>query len=178
MSEAMALLRQIDSDARAAARVYDQADVTTYCQSVAKSQQVAEKCVKAVVAALGEAGRVSVGTGFSHDPSKLLSALLHLPGRRRDASVRSIQFHVRQVFEGRWWGEIRAVCALAPRRPDPGQLRARNAEYPYHNADGTWRAPADADSFAREEVDRFQRLARELYPEVARLVSGISRIST
>ena len=46
---------------------------------------------------------------------------------------------------------------------------------PKHNPDGTWRAPADADSFTREDVNRYQRLAREFYPKVAKLVSGILR---
>src|SRR2546423_97184 len=119
----MALLRQVASDLAAADRVYDAASAGTYCQVIAKFQQAVEKSIKALVAALAYRGHLSMGTGYSHNPEKLMSALVHLPGSKKDKGVQTIQQHVDHALSPYRWGEIRALCSLVPTRPDPGQPR-------------------------------------------------------
>jgi len=142
------------------------------CHSIAKHQQTVEKSVKAIVAALSERGIIRVATGFRHTVERLVSALVHLP---HSPGNKDLQGRIHGLLNEHHRAEIDALCLLAPKRPDPGQLARRNTEYPYQNADGSWRAPADDGSFREAEVDRFRRLAYRIHGGSCRIVSAASR---
>lgn len=169
---AWAWVRQAGSDLAAAATCYDAADDSTACHAVAKHQQTVEKSVKSIIAALNDRGVVAVPTGFRHDVERLVSALVLLP--RRPAN-QDIQNQIHGLLNEHHRGEIHALSQLAPKRPDPGQLARRNTEYPYQNADGSWRAPADSGSFERKDVERFHALATRIHQGSSRIVAAIYR---
>ena len=157
---------QARSDLAAGHAVFIEADPATYCQAVSKFQQVAEKTVKAMIAALGESGIDIVNVGFDHYPQKQIDALLLL----KRAGGPLLISHIRTIFSGHRLGEIRALCLLAPSLPP-----RRNTEYPYPDGAGGWTAPAAAGSFRSEDVYRFRSLATELVPMVARFVQSAKR---
>lgn len=174
MAEAGAAVwwKQADADRRAARHVFDPGDERTYCQAVAKQQQAVEKSVKALAAAVRDARLASIRIKFTHEVDKLLNALnrLHRPTGENAA----IQSRIHQLLSGRWDEEIAALMALAPKALAEGEmLLARNTEYPYQNADGSWRAPAEPGSFSEAEFRRFQALADHIVFGTERLISAI-----
>ncbi len=72
-------ITQADSDRLCAIRLYDGADHRTYCQAISKHQQTVEKSIKAIVAAIRDAGIVVLPIGYTHAVDKLISGLRHLP---------------------------------------------------------------------------------------------------
>src|SRR5262249_48923353 len=66
-------------------------DGRTRCQAIAKWQQTVEKIIKAIVAALREAGILSVQIGYRHDVEKFVRVLIRLP---RATENKSIQQHL------------------------------------------------------------------------------------
>lgn len=149
----------------------------SHCQAIAKQQQAAEKSVRALVAALREAGFTTMPTRRTHDVEAEISALRRIPFRG-DADSRDVGSRLNHLLSEHRCAEIRALCALAPKWPAPGWLFPKNTEYPYQDRDGSWRAPADPGSFRRSDVDRFRNLTKRLVLEVTRLVSAVQRIST
>jgi HEPN domain-containing protein len=165
---------QADADRRAARRVFDLADERTYCQAVAKQQQAVEKSVKALAAAVRDARLASVRIKFTHEVDKLLNALNRLHPPTGENAV--IQSRIHQLISTRWEKEIGDLMALAPKALAEGEmLLARNTEYPYQNADGSWRAPAESGSFSDADVRRFQALADHIVFGTERLISAIER---
>lgn len=176
MAEAGAAVwwQQADADRRAARRVFHVPDERTYCQAIAKQQQAVEKAVKALAAAVRDAGLASIRIKFTHDVDKLLNALnrLHRPTGENAA----IQSRIHQLFTPHWESEIGGLMALAPKaRLEDQPMLARNTEYPYQNADGTWRAPSQSGSFSDSDVRRFEALADHVVYGTERLISAIER---
>jgi HEPN domain-containing protein len=167
-----AWLRQAGSDLAAAKLCYIPTDEQTSCHAVAKHQQAVEKSIKGIVAGLNDTGVLKVHTGFNHDVERLVSALVHLP---HAAGNKDIQNRINGLLNEHHRSEIRAICALAPKRPIAGELARRNTEYPYQNQDATWRAPADKESFGPKDAERFRRIAHNLYEGASRVVSAMYR---
>src|SRR5258708_38132237 len=131
------------------------------------------------------AGHGKVGKGAGHriarcrrfvrpdGVERFITVLTHLP-RPRD--FRDIQGKIRGLLDAQTRGDIRALDAMAPRRPPPGEPPARNSEYPFVLAN-TWRAPAEPDVFTRVELERFRKLASRLVDGIDRILSAISRAS-
>jgi hypothetical protein len=169
---AWAWLRQAGSDLSIGLLSYDPAEDATMCQAIAKHQQAVEKSVKAIVAGLNDLGIIRSSTGYSHDVEWLVSILVHLP---HQAKNKHIQRMIRGLLNEHHRSEIKAICLLAPKKPDPGQLARRNTEYPYQNADGTWRAPVDEGSFVEKDVERYRQVAARIYEGSTRIVSALYR---
>jgi hypothetical protein len=165
-------LRQAGSDYATGFRCHDPADDATVCHVVAKHQQTVEKSVKAIVAALNDRGVIATSTGFRHDVERLVSALVHLPRRPEN---KDIQNQITGLLNEHHRSEIKAICLLAPRKPEAGQLARRNTEYPYQNPDGSWRAPADSGSFGKKDLERFRIVALRIYEGSSRIVSALYR---
>lgn len=165
-------LAQARSDLRAARLVYQSADDSTFCQSIAKHQQAVEKSIKGLAAAARDAGLVTLTIKFSHGVDKLINALrrLHVPSHNA-----AIQRRIARLLSPAHEIEIRALMSLAPHRPaDPSTPLPRNTEYPFQQ-EGTWRAPADAGSFAEREVRRYQSLANHIVRGCERIASALAR---
>ena len=133
-----------------------------------EAQQTVAKAVKAIVAALRDAGILDIHIGFDHAVERF-----RMP---HAADNRAIQQHLRVLFDENTRMSIRSLDSLAPRRPIQrgGQLR-RNTEYPYHDAEGNWSYPAHDKAFSAEELRRFRAVARrapwhEALPENQRIV--------
>lgn len=180
MSEAPARtwLAQVESDLLAAERVLDRAQggAWSYCQAIAKQQQAVEKSIRTIVAALRESGLMNMPTRRIHRVDHEISALIRLSSAH-EAAPRDVGDHIRHLLNEHRRGEIRALCALAPRWPGPGDLFTQNHEYPFQSSDGSWRAPAEAGSFRlSEDVDRFRVLMNEVVRGTRRLVTALDRM--
>ncbi len=170
--QAWVWLRQAASDYLAASNCCKSSDATTFCHAIAKYQQTVEKSVKAIAAALKDRGRWTVPIAFKHDVQKLVSSMIRLRHTLLDKGVHS---SIRGLFHPGNFHEIEVICSLAPEKPGPGQLARRNTEYPYQNADGSWRAPGDVGSFFAKEVDRFNKLAHRILEGSTGIVSALYR---
>jgi HEPN domain-containing protein len=166
-------LNQAHSDLAAARRIFDVDDESSFCQSIAKYQQIVEKSVKAVAAAVRDAGISAISTGFTHEVEKIVSALVLLP---RDRGPKDIKGQIKALLNEGRRSEIRALCALAPKRPGPGELARRNTEYPYQRPDGSWIAPHESGAFTISDVNRFRALATRIIEGSARMISAIERL--
>ena len=162
---------QVRSDLEAGKAVLDVAEAATYCQALSKFQQVVEKSIKAMVAALNESGLSIVNIGSEHYPEKQIDALRLI----KRAVSQDLLSRIYIIFSGHRLGEVRALCLLAPRFPTSGEAFRRNTEYPYQGPDSSWTAPAAVGSFRLEEVYRFRNLATEIVPMVARFVQATRR---
>ncbi len=167
-------LSQARSDWEAARRLLDLDDDGTFCQAIAKYQQVVEKSVKAIATAIRDAGISPISTGFTHEIEKLVSSLVHLP---RGKGPTNIKDQIKSLLHEGHRGEIRALCALAPKRPGPDELARRNTEYPYQRPDGSWIAPHERGAFESSDIDRFRALASRIFNGSARTVSAIAHLS-
>ncbi|MGB7160911.1 MAG: hypothetical protein WBD40_22810 [Tepidisphaeraceae bacterium] len=165
-------ISQADSDRFAAERVLDPAQHRTYCQTIAKYQQVVEKSIKSIAAGYRDRLLLSVPIGYSHDVARIASALRR-PARPQDPA--DIQHHVNRLLTEHVVNEIKALDGLAPRRPPPGGLHARNTEYPFETIAGAWIAPALQDVFSINDVNRFRQLADRVYREAKEIVSALRR---
>jgi hypothetical protein len=173
MTERRAWLRQAESDYEASARLYDPADPSTYCHSIAKCQQAMEKVVKSLIACLRDAEIVSIHVGYQHDVARYISTLLFLP---RVQANRTIQRRIHRILDTGTRQKIETLDELAPRRPAPGALHARNTEYPFQQAPGAvWRIPAERDVFSRKECEDYRSLASVLVREFGMLLFAIEQ---
>jgi hypothetical protein len=165
---------QADSDRHAASRVYDPSEDRTFCQAIAKYQQTVEKSIKAIAAAVNDAGVATIAPShyYNHDVDRLISALRHLP---RPKDRREIVGLISGLLNEWLRLEIKALSDLAPKRPSPGALHLRNSEYPYETAAGNWTAPALPGAFSTQEVGRFLSLADRVYEGTRRIVSALRR---
>jgi HEPN domain-containing protein len=80
-------IRQAESDLLCAGRVLDPNDATTFCHSIAKCQQSVEKSIKALVAALRDAGIINRGPTYSHDLEREINILKRLPHKPRSKDI-------------------------------------------------------------------------------------------
>src|SRR6185312_3123102 len=149
-------LNQARSDLQASRRLFNTDDDGTFCQAIAKYQQVVEKSVKAIAAAVRDVGINAINIGFTHEVERVVSALVFLP---RGKGPTNIKDQIKALLNEGHRREIKALCALAPKRPGPGELARRNTEYPYQRADGSWIAPHESGAFTISDVERFRTLA-------------------
>jgi hypothetical protein len=175
VNEPRAWLFQAKSDFQVGCRVLDASDASTFCHSIAKFQQTVEKSIKALICSLVDAGMLSVRIGYAHDVERFISVLIRM---RRPPGEKSIQAAIRKLLAPNIRGDIRAIDRLAPRRASPGQLPARNAEYPFQAVPSVWRAPAQDDVFEAPEAVRFRQLAFRLLAGCDRIMAGIERRPT
>ena len=166
-------ISQAESDRWAAERLFDPAHPRSYCQTIAKCQQTVEKSVKAVAAAMRDRFPITVAIGYGHEVDRLASALRRRrPARAGDPG--DIQSRVNRLLNDHAIVEIKALESLIPRRPPPGQLHARNTEYPFERIAGDWTAPASG-AFTEAEVQRFRQLADRIHAGSGRIVSILRR---
>ena len=166
-------LNQAHSDLDAARRLFDTDDDSSFCQAISKYQQVVEKSVKAMAAAVRDAGISPINTGFAHEVEKIVSALVFLPRGKAPTDIRN---RISGLLHEGHRSEIRALCALAPKRPGPGELARRNTEYPFQRPDGSWIAPHESGAFELSDVERFRDLASRISDGSARIVSALERL--
>ena len=164
--------RQAQSDLDAANRMLDIGDASTYCHALAKYQQSVEKSIKSIITTLRDAGIISKEPGWSHEVEKDVSALIHLPS---SPTIRDTQTRIKGLLNDFRRGEIRALCALAPKRPAPGELFRRNTEYPYQKSQDEWTIPSSTDAFTLNEVRRFEKIAHHICIESSKLITALRR---
>ncbi|MCK4659410.1 MAG: HEPN domain-containing protein [Phycisphaerae bacterium] len=167
-------MRQAWSDFQAAKRVLDRNDQSTFCHQISKCQQTVEKAIKAMVAALRLSGIIETSPGYRHPVENLVSVLTHLPHQQEN---REIQNEIFGLLHEHHRGEIRAICALAPRRPAPGQLAPKNTEYPFQRSTDEWVAPTDQGVFQDKDTSRFRKIATSICEGAARIVSAQRRVN-
>lgn len=172
MNEPRAWLFQAKSDFQVGSRVLDAADRSTFCHSIAKFQQTVEKSIKALICSLVDAGMLSMRVGYAHDVERFMTVLIRM---RRPPGEKSIPAAIRKLLEPNIRADIRAIDRLAPRRAGPGQLPARNTEYPFQDVPAAWRSPAQEDVFEAAEAARFRQLAFRLLAGCDRIMAAIER---
>jgi len=176
VDEALAWLHQALADREAAEREYKataKAGSRIWCHALAKYQQTVEKAVKAMVAALREAGFWrGPPIGFVHEVERHMRWLIRL---RRTNNPQSVQRRLVRLFDADTRATIRAVEALTPQAPPPGERLRRNTEYPFHDANGDFTYPAAPDQFSSEEIDRFRALSHRLVESAHWVISALRR---
>lgn len=168
MTERRAWLAQSISDLDMIARTLDPLDASTYCHAIAKCQQAVEKAVKALVAGLRDARIVAIEIGYRHDVARFLPILVRMPHATEHGPLQRL---IHRFLDPNTRRDIAALDRLAPRRPPPFALHARNSEYPYQEAIGpAWKSPSSPDAFTIAEVTRYRALAHRLVVECQKLV--------
>jgi HEPN domain-containing protein len=82
MKQSEAWVLQAKSDFAAAQAVFNDVDEPTYCQAIAKYQQVTEKSIKGMIAALNEQGTINIH--ISTTQHKVYREMNELNSSRRD----------------------------------------------------------------------------------------------
>jgi HEPN domain-containing protein len=176
VDEPLAWLRQSRSDRDLADWIISNRSTlvagSIHCHAIAKWQQAVEKAVKAIIAALQAANVLHIAIGYGHGVERFMRVLIRLP---RSRQLGSIQQHLRVVFDENTRGSSRALEALAPRRPSGEGSPARNTEYPFQLADGSWTFPAEIASFTEDEAQRFRELAYRVVASAEKIVYAIAR---
>jgi hypothetical protein len=176
VDEAFAWLNQALADREAAEREYNstlKAGSRIWCHALAMYQQTIEKSVKAMVAALRQAGFWrGPPIGFVHEVERHMRWLVRL---RSAGDPQSIQRRLVRLFDADTRAAIRAVEALTPQAPQPGERLRRNTEYPFHDAAGEFTYPATPGEFSSQEVDRFRALSHRLAESAGWVVSTLRR---
>ncbi len=173
MRQSAAWVLQAKSDLAAAKAVLQDNEASTYCQALAKCQQVTEKSIKGMIAALNELGisdaTVSGGHSLAHELNGL-DAIRRKKPDLDDVSVGMIDRMLRKHKQDILW-----LCSLAP-----GGLRdkvyPRNTEYPFGDPSlNDWSAPADETTFSLAEVARARTVAWPLHQVADRFASSLRR---
>jgi len=172
VDESIAWLQQAIADRKAVELFAANAEGWTRCHVLAKCQQTVEKAIKAIIAALRHAGILHIEIGYRHEVERFLTVLIRMP---HAADHRAIQRHLQSFLNQDTRNGIRALDALAPRAPLPGEQPRRNTEYPFHDAGGNWTYPAAEVIFSAEEVERFRQLAHRIVDNAGRLIAAIRR---
>ena len=178
MKQSQAWLLQIDSDWAAAEFLSKQAvkHPNLRCQVMAKYQQVAEKSIKVMVAAVNELGTATFTTITSkHIPAAEIRAL---SGLKRLIDNTSIDHLKNKVLTTEKIKQIDALCRLSPEYPEAGKPFLKNTEYPFNLSETAlddWTAPAVPDTFTEAELQTAYQLVWVLRLQVQRFVSGVGR---
>jgi hypothetical protein len=160
-------LRQADTDFLAAERLRDDAIHALRCQVIAKCQQTVEKSIKAIAQDLSDRHIMALTIGTSHPVDKLVTAILHAPGR---SARRMIPSYIVNTLD-RNYDDIDWIMGLAPR----GIVTERNTEYPFFGSEGTLIAPADPEVFSLDDVKRAQKVAGTMLKQARALASVTER---
>ncbi len=176
MGESHAWLQQAISDREAAERereAVSRIGSTAWCHPVAKYQQTVEKAIKAVVAALWEAGFTNVPVGRAHEVTPYMRMLIRLS---RPDGKKIVQQQLRTLLDSNTRARIKVLESLAPRWPAPGEPPRRNTEYPFHDTTGDWTHPAAEGVFTRQEVEAFRALAGRILRGAEHVLPAIRRV--
>jgi HEPN domain len=168
----VAWLQQSIADRAAGELLVSSKRTEMYCHAIAKWQQAVEKAIKAVIAALRDAGVLAIEIGYRHEVARFISVLLRLPHGREN---KTIQQHLRGLFNEHTRANIRNLDELAPHRPAPGQPPQRNTEYPFQVTPTNWSYPAAEDVFSSKEIQRFRNLAHRIVAGAGKIVSAVRR---
>lgn len=120
MTEAEAWLAQVESDFAAARSVFKEDDLSTYCQSIAKCQQVVEKSINVIDAVLREQGVFLDRVKPDHYPLKMINRLVRLPLRQNPDLAANMQ----RIFT-RWGADIHDLCLFAQNSRPQGRSTSR-----------------------------------------------------
>lgn len=179
MRQSEAWILQAKSDLTAAKNVLKENDASTYCQALAKYQQVVEKSVKGMVAALNELGISQPSISGKHTLEHEINGLDALR-RKPDLDKASINV-VDKVIVG-YKNDIISLCRLAPSGPknnanSKDKLYLKNTEYPFNEglAEGEYIAPAALDTFTIEEVKQAYQVIWSLHHMAVRFTSSLRR---
>jgi len=172
VDEAGAWLAQALADRNAAELQAKSRADSDRCHAIAKCQQAVEKAIKGIIAALNNAGIIHQPIGRQHGVERFWPALIRLP---RAGANKEVQLHLHGLLDQNTCAGIRALDALIPHWPGPGQQFGRNTEYPFQNADGSWTFPAAPGVFSENEVKRFRALAHRIVNGAERVVSTLRR---
>jgi len=175
--ETDAWLQQALSDRRAAERVLDRGDHSTFCQCIAKCQQTVEKSIKALVISAQALGMTVNKDKFGHDVQPLIknwhdNLKYALIGEK---SATDVYFRADQFLKS-IESEISILCGLAPRRFKRGVPTPRNTEYPFECQSDLWIPPAGKDAFSIYEVTFNLDLAGRTYRGAKKFVGLIERV--
>ena len=163
MTEADAWKSQAESDFAAASALFAPGKQATYCQAIAKYQQMVEKTINFIDATLRERGLLAGRVRAEHYPERMINRLVRLP----QSGNKEVADRLVRIFS-RWLPDIYDLCDLAPKLPAKGEPYQRNTEYPFQLPDGEWTAPA-VSAFRQEDVHRFERVARQLRAEAEQI---------
>ncbi|MCC7491123.1 MAG: HEPN domain-containing protein [Fimbriimonadaceae bacterium] len=164
-------LEQAQADYRAAEILAGSAEPGQCCQASAKCQQAVEKALKGVATLLVESGeQTAVPQLYEHRVDRFMTTIRRF---RRPLGYRQ---RVQQDFGDTTLSHrVAVLCALAPQRPEPGQLHARNTEYPYEVAADHWTHPAAPGQFTTLEVEQHLATAKQVVGRAACLLAGHAR---
>lgn len=165
---------QAKSDLSAALVVHKPADASTYCQALAKYQQVTEKSIKGIVTALAEIGIPQATISGSHKLEHELNVLDAI--RRKKPGIDRVSLGTIDQILKSYKTDIIWLSQLAPSGPK-GTVYPKNTEYPFGDKTlNEWIAPADLGAFTAGEVNRAHRLAWPLQPKAAQFESALRRV--
>ncbi len=174
MKQSEAWLLQATSDFAAAKAVFDKADASTYCQSIAKYQQTVEKSVKGMIVALSEQGISSIPISHNHELTHEINSLNSL---RRTG----LKFYDKNLVDkisatlNKGKAQVKWLSDLAPMGPKD-KTYFKNTEYPFSDAspDG-WAAPASSGSFSVTDVTMAYNLAQKLHKKANDIIVSLRR---
>ena len=166
MTLPQAWMQQAESDFRTAQRVDNDADPQTRCQAISKYQQCVEKSMKCVLDKLCAIGLTSAHSDSRHHVARYTAVFTNLP---RTRETRDVLNQLARLFTNSVIEQINLLDSLVPQYPQPGDLAARNHEYPFQESITNWRAPSDADVFTAGEIKRIRRCA-------GLLIAGLRKI--
>lgn len=161
MKQSEAWVLQAKSDFAAAQAVFNDVDEPTYCQTIAKYQQVTEKSIKGMIAALNERGATNIY--ISTTQHKVYREMNELNISRRDRLKSDDKKWVEQINGTlkRLEADIEWLSNLAPSGQKDGTF-FKNTEYPFNDASpGGWTAPAAPGIYTSVDVTRAYNLAQK-----------------
>jgi hypothetical protein len=154
-----AWIRQAESDLQAGKKLDIPDRPSTFCQALSKYQQAVEKSVKGLASVLYDGGVLSAGLNRKHAVAPLFSAILKIP---RSEDNRDYMEKLERVFAGFRQQYLKELDDLAPVYPAPGELHAKNHEYPFQDASGDWHPPCADTAFTSGEMKRFRVVANRV----------------
>jgi hypothetical protein len=98
VDEPTAWLRQGRADWQAAERFLADEEGTSRCHAIAKWQQTVEKSVKALVAALHDAGILSTNFRPRHEVARYIDILIRLPRAPGNRTIQQILYASQVLF--------------------------------------------------------------------------------
>ncbi len=175
MKQSEAWVLQAKSDFVAARAIFNNADASTYCQAIAKYQQVTEKSIKGIIAALNEQETTNIR--ISTTQHKVYREMEDLDRSRRDRLRSDDKRWVEQInstLQG-LKVDIEWLSNLAPSGQRNGTF-VKNTEYPFNDLslDG-WTAPAASGIYASVDVTRAFNLAQKLLKQADKFISAMRR---
>jgi HEPN domain-containing protein len=174
MKQSEAWLLQAASDFAAAAAVFDKADASTYCQSIAKYQQTVEKSVKGMIAALNEQEICSLPISHNHELTHEIKSLNSLRRTGLKFYDKNLVDKINATLNKRKT-QVEWLSDFAPTGPK-NRTYSKNTEYPFNAASpDSWAAPAGVGSFSVADVTTAYNLAQKLHKQANDVITSLLR---